>query len=197
MRHGRERQQENNKRRVIESVRVRQRKSKRFGAGLQAQAVVAAGEADPAVGEAPQDFAQRERDHDEADAGRAQRKRGIDRHRYEADHQRDEDRDGVAKAQLQHVAGRVGRDAEKAGMAERHQPAVAGQHVQPERKDGIEQDLARDVDVVNASHPIRQRDKHHERDKKGEDALAHGTCLPNRPCGRSSRTSNIGRNRTK
>ena len=30
-----------------------------------------------------------------------------------------------------------------------------------------------------------------------EVARAHGTCLPNRPCGRKIKTSSIGRNRTK
>ena len=39
------------------------------------------------------------------------------------------------RAGLQHVAGGVGGDAEQPGVAERHQPAIAGQHVQAEREE--------------------------------------------------------------
>src|SRR3974390_1170988 len=99
--------------------------------------------------------------------------------------------------ELQHVAGGIGRDAEQPGMAERHQPAIADQHVQAEREDGIEQDLAGDVDVIDAEHPVGQREQRHECDAEGDEARAHGTCLPNRPWGRNSSTSSMGMNRTK
>ena len=68
--------------------------------------------------------------------------------------QRDEDRRRVAEAELQHVAGGIGGHAEQAGMAKRNQPGVADEHVQPERKDRVEENLAGDVDVVDAGHPV-------------------------------------------
>ena len=107
----------------------------------------------------------------------------------------------MAVAGLQHVAGGIGRDAEQAGMAERDQAGITDQHVQPEREDGVEQNLAGDVDVINARHPMRHRDERDESNRKCDEARAHdaihGTNLPNKPCGRNSSTSNIGRNSTK
>src|SRR5262249_49780606 len=96
----------------------------------------------------------------------------------------------MANGELQHVAGCISGHAEKTGMTERNQTGVAHQHVQRERKDRVEENLAGDIDVINACHPIRQGYKRDERNAKGENATAHGTCLPKRPCGRSSRTSN-------
>ena len=103
----------------------------------------------------------------------------------------------MAKSKLQHVADDVSGDAEQPGMAERHKPGIANQNVQAEGEDREEKDLAGDIDVINAAHPIGQGAERHERDAKCEDARAHGTCLPNRPCGRRISTSSMGRNKTK
>ena len=103
----------------------------------------------------------------------------------------------MAEAKLQHVADRVGGHTEKAGVAKRNQAGVSHQHIQPEREDGVEQDLAGDIDVIDAGHPVRQSCERCEGDGNSERARAHGTCLPNRPCGRKSRTSSIGKKRTK
>ena len=105
----------------------------------------------------------------------------------------------VAEAGGQHVAGGIGRDAEQAGMAERHQAGITDQNVQAQREDGVEQDLARHVDVIDAAHPLRHcRQQQRTRRRARCGALHdHGTCLPNRPCGRKISTSSIGRNSTK
>ena len=103
----------------------------------------------------------------------------------------------MSEAELQHVADCIGGHAEQPGVAQRNQAGVAHEHVQPERKDRVEQDLAGDVDVIDAGHPVRQGCERHERNAECKETSAHGTCLPKRPCGRSSRTSSIGKKRTK
>jgi len=75
-RHDDDGDQENNECRVVEPVRSAEIGTEWRRPGFHVDAVVAAGEADPAVGEPPDDLAERHRDHDEADAGGAQRQRG-------------------------------------------------------------------------------------------------------------------------
>ena len=48
------------------------------GPAVHVDAIVAVGDADPAIGEAPEDLPERQRDHHEADAGRAQRQHRED-----------------------------------------------------------------------------------------------------------------------
>ena len=107
----------------------------------------------------------------------------------------------MAKPHREQIGGGIGGDAEQAGVTERDEAAVADQDVQAEREDGVEQDLARHVDVIDARHPIGQGDQrdegHGEGDVRARRDAAHGTCLPNRPCGRKISTSSIGRNSTK
>ncbi len=107
-------------------------------------------------------------------------------------------RGGMAEAVLQHVADGVGGDAKQPGMAERDQPAIAGEDVEAEREHGVVQDLAGDVEIIDARHPIGQRHQRHEGGgKTDETQAAHGTNLPNRPCGRTISTISMGRNSTK
>ena len=111
--------------------------------------------------------------------------------------ERCENGDRMAETVLQHVAGCVGGDAEQAGMAERNQSAVAGKDVQANGEYGVEQDLAGDIEVINAGHPIGQRRQRQQADGDGDDPRAHGTNLPNKPCGRTISTISMGRNKTK
>ena len=93
---------------------------------------------------------------------------------------------------------RISGEPEEARMAQRDEPAIADDHVEPQREHGIEQDLARDVDVIDARHPERQAREHGERDDDRDEAAGgHGACLPKKPRGRSTSISTIGRNRTK
>jgi hypothetical protein len=172
-------------------------------------AVVAVGKIGPAVGDAPQDLAERQRDHQEADPGRPQRQHGEHGGGEERRQHGGADRRAMSEAGLQHQRGRVGRHGEQAGVAERHQPAVAYQHVEREGEDREQQDLACDVDVIGIAGPLRQRRQRQERrERQSEGGIrrrpffhdvhvprAHVPVLPNRPCGRSTRTSTIGRNR--
>ena len=107
------------------------------------------------------------------------------------------DGDGVAVAGDQERSDRIARHAEQPGMAERHQAGVTDQDVQPEREDRVEQNLAGDIDVIGLGDRIRHRDQRQDRDSDGDAAGDHSTCPPNRPCGRNTSTSTIGRNRMK
>src|SRR5262249_38621893 len=72
-RHGGEREEEDGEGRVIERRRPRKADAERRRPCRYAHAVVAVGQIRPAICDAPQDLAERERDHQEADPGRAQR----------------------------------------------------------------------------------------------------------------------------
>ena len=50
--------------------------------------------------------------------------------------------DAVAVAGVDQRRAGIGGDAEQAGVAQRDQPGVAHQHVQAEREDRVDQDLA-------------------------------------------------------
>src|ERR1700688_685323 len=88
----------------------------------------------------------------------------------------------------------IAGDAEEPGVAERDKAGIADEHIEAEREDGVDQDLADDVDVIAVDDPQRHGSKRYEPEPK-RDRSAHGACLPNNPCGRTSRTSNIGRER--
>src|SRR5712692_7020715 len=77
-------------------------------------------------------------------------------------------------------------------MAERDEPGIAHEHVEPKCKDGVDQNLADDVDVVAVDDPQRHGDERQKRERE-RDPPSHGACLPNRPCGRMSKMTSIGR----
>ncbi len=91
----------------------------------------------------------------------------------------------------------VARHTEQAGMAERYQAGITHQHVEPECEHGIEQNLAGDIDVIDFRDRVRHGDQREDRNGNGNAPGGHRTWPPNRPCGRSTSTSTIGRNRTK
>ena len=76
-------------------------------------------------------------------------------------------------------------DAEQAGMAERHQAGVAHQHVEPQREHRVEQDLARDIDVIDLLDGVGHSDQRQNGDGDGgtarNDAARRLTC--HRTCG--------------
>src|SRR5262249_38268313 len=89
---------------------------------------------------------------------------------------------------------RIGRDAEEPRVSEGHQPRVAREHVHAESEDGIQQDLARDVDVEGPAHPPWHRHQQYERGGDGEPL--HAAARPKSPCGRRTSTTSMGRNST-
>ena len=193
-RHRGHRDQEDDERRPVEARRRGERQPERARAALDRDAIVAVGDADPAVGDAPDDLAERHRDHDEGQARTPQRQHrehggGQERQRERAGRDRE-----VAVAAGHDLGARVGRDTEQPGVAQADQARVARQHVHAEREDGVEEDLARDVDVVGAAHPQRQRDEGHE--GRAEGKRFHAAGRPNNPWGRTTSTISMGRNST-
>ena len=196
--HGDDGGQEYEQRRVVEGRRAAQAEPERRGPGRYVDAVVAVGEARPAVGDAPQDLPDGQGDHEKADAGGAQREHGEDLRHGNGQHDGGETGEKVAVPGRQHESGDVARHGEQPGMPQRGEAGVADQHVEGERQHGPQQDLAGDVDVVGVSDPERQAEQgdEHQGDAGATGReLPHVATLPNRPCGRSTRMSSIGRNR--
>ena len=167
-------------------------------AGGDAHAVVAAGEADPAIGEAPDDLADGERDHQEAQAPGAERERADDAGEHGAGGQRAE---GGGKGREMGGSDQpgidVGRHAEEGGLGERDHAAVAEQHVEAECEEGEDEDLAGDRDVEDSGEEPGQdgeegRDEERGAERAGE---AHWATRPKRPSGLTMRAMIIGRKR--
>src|SRR5207244_9289213 len=100
----------------------------------------------------------------------------------------------VRVSSIHDLGGGVSGNAEEPGVAEGDEPGMPGEHVHAESEDGVQEDLARDVDVVGAADPEGKRGEDHESDDGGE--APHSACRPNRPCGRTTSTMSMGRNRT-
>ena len=111
----------------------------------------------------------------------------------------------MAGAGGEQVSHGVSRDAEQSGMAERDQSGIADQNIQPQREHGIEQNLTRDIDVIDFADRIGHCGQRQDGDGDGDAAGgrgaehdgAHRIWPPNRPCGRNTKTNTIGRNRMK
>src|SRR5215472_1096975 len=107
----------------------------------------------------------------------------------------------MAVARHQQIGGDVGAYAEQPGMAERYQSGIANQDVEPEGENRVKQDLAGNIDIIDFADRVRQHSERDEGDQRGkaaaENELAHRIWPPNRPCGRNTKTSTIGRNRMK
>ena len=193
-RHRGHREKKDHERRPVEAGRRGQREAERARPAANRDAVVPVGDADPAIGHAPHDLAERHGDHHEAEPGAAQGQDREDR-RGEQRHGEGAHRDpDVAVSFVHDARARVRRDAEEPGVAEAHEPGVAGEHVHAEREDGVEEHLARDVDVVSSADPVRHRGQDRQRDAEGEPAHAAGR--PKRPCGRTTSTISMGKNST-
>ncbi len=198
-----QRDREHDQSEIVEALRIVDVDAERHRARRVADAVVTAGKRIRAIGDAPDDLAERERDHHEAEPGCTQRKHAEEGggHGRECD---GEDCGGELAVACgdQQDAGIAG-DAEIAGMAERDHAAIAQHHVDREREQGVDQHLRRHVDVELVADDPRhceqeQRadgDRNHLRVPGG--LAAHSCTRPNRPCGRKTRTSTIGRNSTK
>ena len=146
-----------------------------FGRGAQDDAVVAAGQRIPPVGETPHALSERERDHQEIDAGRADREQAEERRQRRAEHNARARPRARNRAQAELVArgqdrGEIRAHAEIGGLAERRQAGVAEQDIQAHHQDG-ENQRARDeqdherVGVRNDDRDGDQRREHgHDHD---------------------------------
>ena len=193
-RHQRERNDGHEQREVVERSRAVQVDAEGRRPREAAQPVVAVGDRNPAVSRAPQHLRQRERQHEESEAGCAQRdpaeRAGDERRREERDR-----RGGpVAESRLQrHPRPDIGREPEPRGVSERRQAAVADEEIEACGKNRGDEDLAREVDVV-LSGPQRKSSQDDDGERHPCHAL-HISCRPKRPVGRKAMTTIIGRKR--
>jgi hypothetical protein len=148
----------------------------------------------PATSDTPDDLPQGDGDHDKAEPGATKRQHGKDRGGEQRRRERANDGDEVIRAAIDEDRPGIGGNAEEPRMAERDQACIADQHVEPQRENGIEQDLRGDVYIIAVGDPERDRRQKGQRDRKGEPP--QGAALPKSPCGRSTRTISIGRNST-
>ncbi len=83
-------------------------------------------------------------------------------------------------------------------MPERDHAAVTEQHVDGEREQRVNEHLARHVDVeLVADDPWDGEERQRAQRQRGGGAARHICTRPNRPCGRNTSTSTIGRKSTK
>ena len=101
----------------------------------------------------------------------------------------------------QQIGDDIGGNTEQSGMAERHQSGITNQNIEPEREYRIEQNLTRDIHVIHFFDRVRHHRQPNDRDCDGNSPrdveIRHRIWPPNRPCGRNTKTSTIGRNRMK
>jgi hypothetical protein len=187
-------QREHREREVIEVAGAGEIDAEGAGAAQPGQAVIAAGHAGPAIGDAPQNLAESERDHQEAQARGAQRDQAEDGGLRGAGRERRGGRLQVAPVQVQHQpAADIGGQAEVAGVPERGQAGIADQQVQAEREQRRDQHLAGHVDEIVAAGDRGHAGQHG--DEQGKGNALHAEILPNSPRGRMARITTIGRNR--
>ena len=183
---------------VVVAGRVRDSQAPDRGKRNTGHAVVAAGERGPAIGDAPDDVAERERDQDEVDAARAHRggeNEGEQRYRPGC-------RAGAAASGAEAMAhlqdrDRVGRDREEGRMAEREQAGMAEQQVGRKRQQAEDHDLhqQRDPELAGEERHANAAAMNAIR-SDGSGAIAQCS-LPKIPVARNRSRIAIGPNRTK
>ncbi len=146
---------------VVERRRAVEIDAERRRPRQAAQAVVTVGHRHPAQCRSPEHLREREGQHQEAEAGGAQRDQAERRrHQRRADQRRRRGGE-MPHAELQRHQGRkIGGDAKVGGVAERRQPAIAEQQVDARGEHREDEDLARQVDVVLARHKRKQNQKY-------------------------------------
>ena len=129
-----------------------------------ADAVVAPGEIVGAISHAPDDLPERKRDHDEAEAGRAQRQHAEERRGRGRERDREHRRGELIVARGGGEDAGIAGNAEIGGMPERDHAAVAEHHVDGEREQRVNEHLARHVDVeLVADNPRHRGERQHAR----------------------------------
>ena len=111
----------------------------------QIDAVVAAGERIPAIGQTPDALAESERDHQEIDAGRANREQPENSRQRRAEQNSSHDHQPEIISQSELVLGRenrcqIGADREIGRLSERGEAGIAEQNVDAHYQDRKSQD---------------------------------------------------------
>ena len=160
-------------------------------------AVVAAGERRPAVGDAPDDVAERQRDQDEVDAARAHREREDEREqRAGEDPGGRRERGADAVAHLQDRGG-VGGDREERRMAEREQAGMAEQQIGRKREQPEDHDLGQQRRSRTRRRTAACAAASGETGDDERQGASSQCSLPKIPVARNSSSTAIGPNSTK
>ena len=122
----------------------------------------------------------RQRHHDEVHAFGAQRQRAhhqrIQARRQHRSGQQPQQRSGLGLGRQQH--GHVGANAKERGLAKAHQPRPAHQQLQAEGKDGVNHDLAHQIDAKVAAEKRKSCQCDKEDRHKGElGCFVMGHCI--------------------
>ncbi len=134
-RHGEEREHQIEERHLVRQIEAEIRPA------AEIDAVVAAGERIPAIGQAPDALAERERDHQEIDAAGADGEQSEHRRQRRADQNAEHDHQPEIPAQAEmefggEHRGEIGADAEIGRLPHRGHAGVAEQEVDAHGEDG-------------------------------------------------------------
>src|SRR6266536_2175998 len=175
-------------RKVEEWQRSAEGERAQLGPRHAGDAVVPLGQRHPPERESPDDHAQRERDHEEVGAARADGDEAEDR-RGDG-RQRDAGRGAAEKPHLA-LGGEerhhVGGDAEIRRLAERRQARVAQEHVEAHREDAEDERLGDERQRIGRHHRAQGRERTHD-DDSDQRAPAYHAMTPDArisPCRRA------------
>ena len=167
----------------------------------QVEAVVAAGERVPAIGEPPDTLSERQRDHQKVDAARPDGNESEQGGGRRADEraQHDHRREVPSQAELVFGGedrGEIGADAEVGGLAERGEAGEAEQDVEAHGEDGEHQRAGDEQDDERTGVRRHHGDDDEDRDDRQQLApvrhAGHGHSRPNRPVGLTASNRAIG-----
>src|SRR5439155_1866790 len=188
-----DRQSEKHQHEVVEGDAAGQRpRQRQIGPRDAREPIVAARERAPPEGDAPQDLAERKRDHQEVASAGPEREESEERaHAGRHQEPRREIEPEVVGDPKRQETDRVRGDTEISGVAERRQPGVAQEEIEAHREDAEDEHLGDQAQLIRGQDG-GQRDKNRERRRSARDARLHRA--PNRPVGRMARMTAIGAN---
>ncbi len=155
-------------------------------------AVGAAGQVAPLVGDGVEELGEGQRQHGEVDAGGACGEPSDgegDRAREQGARQQ---RHGHGLAEVdQHERARIGAEAEVGGVAERDHARVAHDEIERQGEQSVDEEIGEKRELVTRGHP-RHDGQRHEGDR-GQRARPPHSSSPKRPQGRKMRMAPITR----
>ena len=153
-----------------------------------AEPALAAGELGPAIGDREQQRGQRQRQQREVDAAPAQDQRAGERRGHGDEQDREQRRQDDVAGEPVPLAQRrrVGAEPEPGAVAERDEPGIADENVEPHAGDGEDHHV--DRRAQRQARPRRARTAAGHQRQRGNDERAHGPCASTRISGCARRT---------
>jgi hypothetical protein len=157
-----------------------------------AHAAVAAREVIELEQKRVEQHAEGKRQHAEEDADIAHAQKS-DRNGCERGKQHNREQDGLERLDAKDAGeyrGAISTEAEKHGMAEREQPGIAEEQVEPDQRDGVAEEGDHQRRVIGRRQERQQCQGGRSRQCDDDGRCArHVTARPNSPAGRSSSTA--------